>query len=225
MAQRAPKQSQLDYLWVNFGDYSVSTSTVNGIIPSNTIPSAELVSNLLENIKNSSLNNLKVINNKLIGYNINNEKIFEIDITQLSQGGSSIVEFGKRYVTEEDTDIQFPVGTPIYYIELSDGRQLAVEASEGGVLYTGAETKSIVVNIQDGQISANLKLDNTDSVINLSETSKGLKADLKIDDNSPIKLIKHDGVLKAEMDTDSYYTKSQIDEKLATTGMDWNELI
>lgn len=221
--KREPKQSQLDYLWVNFGDYSVSSSIDDN--SQNTIPSTELVSLLLENIKNEALNSLQVIGSKLVGYSINKTEIFSIDISQLTNSGSSVVKFGKRYVTEDDIEIQFPVGTPIYYIELSDGRQLAAEANEGGVIYSGAETNTIVVNISEDKIFANLKLDNEDSIINLSDSSKGLRADLKIDEDSTIKLSKSSKGLKAEMDEDSYYTKDQIDEKLAFKGMEWNELI
>lgn len=216
MAQREPKQSQLDYLWTNFGEYSVSSSDGD-----KQLPTVGLVQELLEIIKDKSLNSLKVVGSKLIGYNINEKKLCEIDITELTQSGSSIIGFGKRYITEDDKGIQFSVGTPVYYIRLSDGSEFLTEI-EGGI-YTGAETNTIVVNISGSQIYADLKIDNENSIIELSKSNKGLRADLKIDKDSAIKLSKSDKGLKAE--TDSFYTKDQIDEKLADKGMEWNQLI
>lgn len=184
MAQREPKQSQLDYLWVNFGEYSVSTSTVNGNIPPNTIPSAELVAKLLDTLKDEALSNLEVVGSKLIGRGLNGNIIFSIDISEIVSGGNSIVGFGKRYI-EEDEGSQFEPGTPVYYIELSDGNQL-VTPIEGGT-YNGSETNTVVVTIEGESISADVKLDG-DSLI---KSSKGLK-----------------------VNPDKYYTKDEINDKL-----------
>lgn len=217
MSQRAPKQSQLDYLWVNFGNYSVSSDGKSG-----TIPTYDLIAELLESIKNDALHELKVIGSYLIGNNLLNEEIFRIDISQLTSNGNSVVKFGKRYVEEGDSQIQFEVGTPIYYIQLSDGTELATAIE--GEIYTGSETNTVVVNVQDSKIYANLKINNGDSVVTLNETSKGVQADLKLnEEDSLIKLTKSSKGLKAE--TDNFYTKTEIDEKLAYKGMDWNELI
>lgn len=217
MAQRAPKQSQLDYLWVNFGNYSVSSNGESG-----TIPTYDLIADLLESIKNDALHELKVVGSKLIGYNLLNEEIFKVDISQLTSSGNSIIAFGKRYVEEGDSQIQFEVGTLIYYIKLSDGTELAT-AIEGEV-YTGSETNTIVVNVSDSKIYANLKINNGDSVVTLNETSKGIQADLKLnEEDSLIKLTKSSKGLKAE--TDNFYTKTEIDNKLSNKGMDWNDLI
>lgn len=218
MAQREPKQSQLDYLWKNFGEYSVSTSEYD-----KQIPTLGLVQELLDTIRNQALHSLQVVGYKLIGTNINGNKLCEIDISQLTSDGRSIVEFGKRYVKDTDKEIQHPVGTPIYYIKLADGTELAVEANEGGIVYSGSETSTVVINIEEGQIRANLKTDNEDSVINLSESSKGLRADLIIDPESNVKATKTANGLKlmvdANIELDDYYTKDEVDDKL-----NWNEL-
>lgn len=229
MAQRAPKQSQLDYLWVNFGEYSISSPTSKDD-EDKQLPTVELVNTLLESIKDQALNSLKIIGNYLIGYSINGNEINRIDISEFKKGGNgdstisgnTIESYGTRYITKTDVSngCQFLEGTAVRYLRLSDGSEF-ITGAEG---YSGAETNSVIITITGNQISAELKLDNENSVIELSNKSnKGLRADLKVDNNSSIKLTKSTDGLKAE--TDAYYTKDQIDEKLAGKGMDWNELI
>lgn len=227
MAQREPKQSQLDYLWANFGKYSVQTSDSD-----KQIPTIGLVYELLEGIRNQAVHSLKIVGKYLIYYNINGNEICKIDISELQNGegssespvsGNTIESFGIRYITNTDVSngCQFSEGTSVRYLRLSDGREF-ITGADG---YSGIETNSVIVTIEGNQISAKLKLDNEDTVIELSESGKGLKANLKIDDESLIKFTKGTKGLKAEMDTDAYYTKNQIDEKLAGNGMEWNELI
>lgn len=193
--RRVPGQSQLDYLWVNFGEYSVSSTGEEG-----SIPTIELVTKLLEAVKSDALNSLKIINQRLVGYSITGAQLFSIDISGLGSSSPSSVgisKFGKRFVTQSDVDggCQFPVDSPVYYIELSNGNQLIAPIDS----YTGSETSSIVVNIKDNSIYATAKLNNENTIVTLDNTNKGIRADIKLSDNSPIKLSKEQEGLKAQI--------------------------
>lgn len=193
--QREPNQSQLDYLWVNFGEYSVSSKGESG-----SIPTIELVSELLQAIKDQALNTLKIINDQLVGYSITGTQLFSIDISRLNSSPSSentITKFGKRFITQEDVDsgCQFLVNSPVYYIQLSNGTQLLAPIDK----YTGSETSSVVVNIKDNSIYATAKLNNENTIVTLNDTSKGIRADIKLSEDSPIKLSKEQEGLKAQI--------------------------
>lgn len=194
---RQPKQSQLDYLWVNFGSYSVSDK-----LEQDTIPTSGLLDNLVTSIKEKSLNSLKVVNNQLVGNNINGTEIFNLDISEITSGGKSITNFGRRYITQTDIDngCAFPLDTPVYYIRFSDNTELIAKIDS----YDGAETNSIVINVDNNQISGQLKINNEDSIVILKETKLGIQADLKVStQESSIQLSKELEGLKARIILDN----------------------
>ena len=116
--KRKPGQSQLDYLWVNFGNYSITNNTKEDY--SQTIPSTELVLELLKNLSSQSVGSITIVDNKLTGSSVDGNQIFSIDISSLLTI-SPISGFGRRYITEEDKDSEYPIGTYCYYIKLSNG--------------------------------------------------------------------------------------------------------
>lgn len=195
---RKPGQSQLDYLWTNFGEFSVSNTLEDG-----TIPTSELLRQISENISLSSLNSLKVIGSYLIGLNILGDEIFRLDISEITSNGKAIIEFGRRYITQEDLDNgnSLDINTPVYYIKFSDNTEFVSKIDQ----YTGCETNSVVITIDDNNvISSNLKLDNSDTIVQLSESVKGVHADLKIAQTSDsLQLTKELEGLKAKIILDN----------------------
>lgn len=195
--KRLPGQSQLDYLWVNYGSYSVSNT-----IEEDSIPTTALLTQLVNKVSDDSVNSLSVVGNNLVGTNISGGQLFSLDISELTTGGKSIVEFGKRYITEEDVNngIDIPVNTPVYFLKFSDGTQLVTEISD----YKGVETSSIVINIRDTTVQASLKINNEDSITPIIETDKGVKVDLKLSpQDSSVQLSKQLDGLKAQIILDN----------------------
>lgn len=191
--RRRPGQSQLDYLWTNYGGYSVSS-----VLEENSIPTTELLQKLVDNLKQESLNSIKVVGDKLVGTNSDGEILFTIDIDDITTTGKSLTNFGKRYITNVDVEngCELPEESPVYFIRFSDNTELIAPIDQ----YCGIETNSVVVTIDSNQIYANVKINNQDSIVTLNETAQGLQADLKVSsDEDSIQLTKELEGLKAKI--------------------------
>lgn len=195
--KRKPGQSQLDYLWSNYGQYSVSD-----VLEADTIPTSGLLQNLVDKLSSGTVESLKVVNGVLVGININNEQTFSLDISEITNNGRTITNFGRRYITSSDVDngCSYPINTPVYYIKFSDDAEFIAQIDS----YEGYETNSIVITINNGQVSGKLKINNEDSVVTLEESKKGVKADLKISkaEEGEITLSKELDGLKAKINLD-----------------------
>lgn len=191
--RRRPGQSQLDYLWTNYGGYSVSS-----VLEENSIPTTELLQKLVDNLKQESLNSIKVVGDRLVGTNSDGEILFTIDIDDITTTGKSLTNFGKRYITNVDIEngCELPEESPVYFIRFSDNTELIAPIDQ----YCGIETNSVVVTIDSNQIYANVKINNQDSIVTLNETAQGLQADLKVSsDEDSIQLTKELEGLKAKI--------------------------
>ena len=76
MAQREKGQSQLDYLWVNFGKFSAEDL---------------VTTDQLANIGSDAVIELTLDRNKLVGSNNKGQRITEVDLSSLVTGESSII--------------------------------------------------------------------------------------------------------------------------------------
>ena len=191
--RRRTGQSQLDYLWTNYGGYSVSS-----VLEENSIPTTELLQKLVDNLKQESLNSIKVVGDRLVGTNSDGEILFTIDIDDITTTGKSLTNFGKRYITNVDVEngCELPEESPVYFIRFSDNTELIAPIDQ----YCGIETNSVVVTIDSNQIYANVKINNQDSIVTLNETAQGLQADLKVSsDEDSIQLTKELEGLKAKI--------------------------
>lgn len=191
--RRIPGQSQLDYLWTNYGGYSVSS-----VLEENSIPTTELLQKLVDNLKQESLNSIKVVGDRLVGTNSDGEILFTIDIDDITTTGKSLTNFGKRYITNVDVEngCELPEESPVYFIRFSDNTELIAPIDQ----YCGIETNSVIVTIDSNQIYANVKINNQDSIVTLNETAQGLQADLKVSsDEDSIQLTKELEGLKAKI--------------------------
>lgn len=192
--KRVKGQSQLDYLWTNFGSYAVSN-----ISSDENIPTTKLVIDLMDSLKMQSLSQLQVVNSYLVGLNSSNEELFRLNITEIIDQGKTVTNFGRRYTNLEDIENgnSLPLNTPVYFIKFSDGSEFISKIDN----YHGFETDTIVTTINsNGYIKSNIKLDNDNSVIKLSSSNYGLKADIDIDnDEDGIILSKELSGLKAKI--------------------------
>lgn len=189
---RKPGQSQLDYLWTNFGGYSVSST-----LEEDTIPTADALQALVKSVSDTALSSLKVVNGFLIGTNSEGQELSRIDMTEFASGGKNVIEFGKRYITAEDAGIRYEEGTPVYFLKFSDNTELVTPIDQ----YSGAATSSVIVRVTaNNQIQANVRINNIDSIVPLTETISGLKADLQISaQNESILLSKELDGLRAKI--------------------------
>lgn len=185
--KRIQGQSQLDYLWVNFGNVNVSSTLTNN--PENTL----LTQKAIQQFVNSGINDIKVItkdnNNYLDSYDSSGQLIS----SQLLPSGISIKSFGTRNITQTDIDkgTDLPLNTSVYSIVLTNGNEYLTPKDT----YVGKDTSSIVLNILNNTISAELRLSSNPSIVSLENTDNGLRANLNLSDNSSIKF---------KEDTDGY---------------------
>lgn len=191
--KRIPGQSQLDYLWTTYGYYKVSDE-----LEKESIPTTELLQKLTSNISNQSVSNIKVIGDKLIGFSVSGEELFYTDISEFTGNGKSISYFGKRYISQQDIDngCLYALDSPVYFLRFSDGSELLAPIDQ----YQGQETSNIVVTINNNLISANLKINNSDTIIPIINTDRGIQADIKLANNiESIQLTKDLEGLKARI--------------------------
>lgn len=191
--KRVPGQSQLDYLWTTYGYYKVSDE-----LEKESIPTTELLQKLTSNISNQSVSNIKVIGDKLIGFSVSGEELFYTDISEFTGNGKSISYFGKRYISQQDIDngCLYALDSPVYFLRFSDGSELLAPIDQ----YQGQETSNIVVTINNNLISANLKINNSDTIIPIINTDRGIQADIKLANNiESIQLTKDLEGLKARI--------------------------
>lgn len=192
MPIRQPGQSQLDYLWVNFGEHYVSDT-----LEEKGIPSSKLLQELVNNVANSAINNLRVVDDQLIGYNKEGGEVFSMNVSEISNE-KLVVAFGKRYITQEDIDkgCVYSKGTPVYSLLFSDNSELVAKIDE----YQGEITNSVAVDVNEHFISARLRVDNETSVVPIKETRNGVQADLNISPNvESIEFVKEFEGLKARI--------------------------
>lgn len=190
MPTRKPGQSQLDYLWENYGSRFVSDK-----LESDSIPSGELLQSIVQDINDSSITDFNVINGQLIGYNKKGERVSFVNLSDL---GKVPISFQKRYITQEDIDngCTYKKGTPVYSLLFSDKTELIAKIDE----YQGDITNSIALEVSGNTISGKLRIDNGKSVVLLKETVGGIVADLKISsDDESVQLTKEFDGLKAKI--------------------------
>lgn len=84
MALREKGQSQLDYLWVNFGNLQTSKETRE---QGGFLITSDDISNQVEDAKLLAVSQLEIVGNKLLGKNYKGNKLTEITLSDLSNGG------------------------------------------------------------------------------------------------------------------------------------------
>lgn len=149
MIKRERKQSQLDYLWVNFGERGVATSPDSATLDS--IPSYGLVQELIDGLCAKAIGSVKQEGSTIVVKSIDGVVQNTID---LGSSSISIKEYGKRQIQQDDIDNRncpYPLYQPVYYVKLSDDVELVAP------IYTGGENNIIRNTILEGTIYSELK--------------------------------------------------------------------
>lgn len=186
--KRKPGQSQLDYLWTNFGGLEIS----NEISPN---PSQDIL------LTESGI--IKLINNSLKHSNLKLEsKVDDTSVTLIIKDqignivsqtkfdkGAIITGFDKFISTQEDVDngIVNRVGSQCIRLKDSIGQEFIIE-----LYFSGSETDTIITSVNQGKVAAQVKIDNpiVDRSVELTGSSNGIQANLVIDNNSSVKIVK-----------------------------------
>lgn len=180
MDRRKSGQSQLDYLWVNFGDKFV-TSDIKENDP-DAIPSIQLLKDVSG--ISSSVSEITVEDGFLLAKNSNGEVISSVNTDEI--GGLSIVDFKRRTITQKDIDLgcSLQIGTSVISIKLSNGTEYLSEVLDGG------ETPTTEVIVDKNTIYTNVKISKLPGNVLISKNYDGLKANVDMD--SILEQIKED---------------------------------
>lgn len=169
--------SQLDYLWLNFGDKTVKSSTTEG----DSILTESATIKLINKYTDKNISDLiyeKDPDNKgmvrIVG---KNQKGAAVSVVRMPEE-IHITNIESRKVAQEDIDKGFnsPIGSEALVFTMNDNSQLLVSLK-----YTqGGETNSITNNVVDGVIKSHLKINYSKGSILFNETEQGIYADPKI---------------------------------------------
>lgn len=173
---REPKQSQLDYLWINYGNRKITTEKTDNL---DDIPSLGLINNLLKEITSNAVSSVERNGNFIIIKSLEGVEITRFDIKNLS-GVTSVVNFGRRVVTAEDKEsgCNLDLYAPVYFIKLDNGVELLTLAET----YRGDINGTVQTFVQDNIIYSRLKLsENEDNGIILKEEEDGLSGEIFLD--------------------------------------------
>ena len=188
--KRKPGQSQLDYLWTNFGSLEVSNKSNEN--PSNeTLLTEVAIINLLKN----NLAKIDAVLDAKIDGNVVTLLIKDQQGTILSQIEMDLSLGFERYVsTEEDVNngLISKSGLTCLKLTTATGQEFLIE------LMSGSETDTIITTVRDNKISAKLKIDNpvTDKSVEIKQFSTGIQANLLVNNKSSVKVDKtEDGIL------------------------------
>lgn len=173
MAQREPKQSQLDYLWVNFGKRGVATSSNS--VTSDSIPSYGLVQELIDNLCSKAVGSVTKSDNNIIIKSIDGNELNRIDISLI--GDVSISAFGKKIVTQEDitNGCPYPLNSYVYYIRLSNGIEYTAP------IYSVGTTNTISNTILDNTIYSDLKISSKVKGVIFSKEDDGISGSVYLE--------------------------------------------
>lgn len=216
--------SQLDYLWVNFGNKTI-TSEISQQPSDDNILSEKAIASLIQNLQNSGV----YIHSLMFDEDPLDPTMMRL--TALSLDGSIITpviripkevhlsKFVGRTVTQVDVDngCTYPVGSKILAITLTNGEEHIVSLEELNLVLTGGITDTIITEVNQGVVHSNLKIDrgnNTLSVVKLNKTGEGLYGTLNISsDNTGVDINNDNGALKINIPIGSTGYNLKVDNK------------
>lgn len=169
---RKPGQSQLDYLWVNYAEFSVSKEPTEN--PDQILTQGAINSILQEFHGVSSVKVIEEGDNKILEVKNSDGKVFTYPLPT----SITITSFTKRQITQADRNkgCALPLNTWVYAIMLSDGNEYIAPIDK----YIGNSSEAIIVDVLENVIYAELKISNRNSIVSLGIFDDGLSADLNI---------------------------------------------
>ena len=171
MDRRVKGQSQLDYLWVHFGNKFI-TSNINEVDP-DAIPSIQLIKQLSGG--SNAVSTIALEGGYLVAKDSEGKVLSKISTTEF--GGLSISEFGRRKITIDDigNGCTLKAGTGVLYIKLSNGVEYLSE------IVTGGETSTAETVVDGYTIYINVKISANTGNVKLSQKYDGLTAEVDIE--------------------------------------------
>lgn len=169
---RKPGQSQLDYLWVNYAEFSVSKEPTEN--PNQILTQGAINSILQEFHGVSSVKVIEEGDNKILEVKNSNGKVFTYPLP----ASITITSFTKRQITQADRNkgCELSLNTWVYAILLSNGNEYIAPIDK----YIGNSSEAIIVDVLENAIYAELKISNRNSIVSLGIFDDGLSADLNI---------------------------------------------
>ena len=202
---RPRNMSQLDYLWTNYGGYQVG-NTPSSTPQQNVILDELAVATMIKRATHGGIVYLEYRENpsdetqmQLIGKAIDGQVVAFCDMPKEVH----VQSFTKRAVTSKDKDngCTYPLNAPVLSIVLTNGKEFLVSLDSLDGVLKGAETKTTITEIIDGQVYTHVKVNKQAlSVVELTESTYGIQAQLNISpDKTGVQLVKGDNGLKARI--------------------------
>lgn len=191
--KRKPGQSQLDYLWANYGNLEVSNKTSEAPSDEVILTESAVVNEIrsyLNDFGNFTIDSV-IVDDTTIALLIKNQQGIVVSRTTITRG-AVITDFKQFISTQEDVDngIVSKIGTPCIQLKDSLEQIFTIELP----LLSGSETDSIITTVKNNKVAAQLKIDNpiVEKSIELRQSSNGIQANLITNKKSPIKIDKTD---------------------------------
>lgn len=192
---RPSGMSQLDYLWINYGNYKVQ-NTPSSIPQDNVILTEKALTNFIN--ASPGISSLQLRDHptnqdmyELIGYANDGSVLTSVQIPKVV----SIESFTYRTITQEDIEqgSPYPLDSPVLSLVLSTGEEFVVDLRK--IILTPSTTNTIETKIDNNVISSNLKIDSSNnylSPVQLKTSTNGIYADIKLSSttNAGVQIIK-----------------------------------
>lgn len=205
--------SQLDYLWLNFGGYTIGTDPTQDP-KENTILSELAVRDLIQKSTGGGIISLEYKDHptdeslmQLIGTNIEGKQLVILDMPKEVH----VESFINRKVTQRDIDngCTFDINSDVLSIKLTNGKEYLLSLQD--IVARGSQTDTIITDVTKGVINSHVKIDtanNEVSVVELKKSQQGLYSYLKVNnENSGVQLVKTNSGLRAKIPVGEYEIK------------------
>ena len=174
--------SQLDYLWTNYGSYSVTDS----LETPDSIPTSEAIKRYVEDtevgIVKLTYREIDKDRIEIIGIDRNGNEITSFTINK----DVRVTQFDRYTLTQAEIDngIVGEVGDKCLRVVLSNG--VTFYATLKDFDYNGHETDTTITEVVDGVVSSNVKINNPTSErqVDIKTTTDGIYAKLVLNNDS-----------------------------------------
>lgn len=174
--------SQLDYLWTNYGSYSVTDS----LETPDSIPTSEAIKRYVEDtevgIVKLTYREIDKDRIEIIGIDRNGNEITSFTINK----DVRVTQFDRYTLTQAEIDngIVGEVGDKCLRVVLSNG--VTFYATLKDFDYNGHETDTTITEVVDGVVSSNVKINNPTSErqVDIKTTADGIYAKLVLNNDS-----------------------------------------
>lgn len=208
---RKPGESQLDWLWRNFGPEAVTSGSILEMVPELKVQLNSLTQQIQKSLDDLTIETNPSNKSEWVIKGIVQNGT-EIPITFLKANPLTNVSLEKN---TDPNDCCNKLGDWVIVFTLLDGTKHTLNVEELNNVYTGEESRTVNLIIKNNRIIAEVKTNNSDT-IEFSKSDAGLKADVRIKDqsNNVFKLIQtEDGLdTKVTLSSGESFDISNISE-------------